>query len=185
MILIMNTSPADHDHDHQHHHQRWMNHDACLAALALRCCCLRHHSRSQLITQWGNGEAWSQSSFKFRFSFCDVSSSWRVQMGPKWPQMIKIMSYWSFWIILDPRRPLWDISNPAMFGHFWPKKGFFGPPCAHDWRMARAKTASNQLPICQKIPKVSIYGLNNKKSDRKGLKIAKKGKILAQKWHRR
>ena len=43
-----------------------------------------------------------------------------------------------------------------MFSHF-------GPPCAHDWRMARAKTASNQLRIClrimhvRRIPKVSIF----------------------------
>ena len=87
----------------------------------------------------------------------------RFQMGPKWPQMVKNMLNWSFRIILDPRRPLSDISNPAMFGHFWPKKGFFGPSRAHDWGMARAKTASNQLCIClrimhvRRIPKVSIF----------------------------
>ena len=45
----------------------------------------------------------------------------------------------------------------------WPQKGHFGPPCAHDWRMAMAKTASNQLGIClrimhvQRMPKVSIF----------------------------
>ena len=88
---------------------------------------------------------WPRSTFLFwgkKFLFC-LKWSKRVQMGPKWSQMAKNMLYWSFWIILDPRRPLWDISNPAMFGHFWPKKGFFGPPCAHDWGKARAKTASN------------------------------------------
>ena len=84
-------------------------------------------------------------------------------MGPKWPQMVKNMLYWSFGIILDPLTPLWDLGKPAMFGHFWPQKGHFGPPCAHDWRMAMAKTASNQLGIClrimhvQRIPKVSIF----------------------------
>ena len=65
----------------------------------------------------------------------------------------------------DPFGPQWtmDIKKPAMFGHFWPQKGHFGPPCAHDWRMAMAKTASNQLGIClrimhvQRIPKVSIF----------------------------
>ena len=87
----------------------------------------------------------------------------RVQMGPKWPQMVKNMLYWSFGIILDPLTPLWDLGKPAMFGHFWPQKGHFGPPCAHDWRMAMAKTASNQLGIClrimhvQRMPKVSIF----------------------------
>ena len=84
-------------------------------------------------------------------------------MGPKWPQMIKNMLYWSFGIILDPLRPLWEISKPAMYGHFWPQKGHFGPPCAHDWRMAMAKTASNQLCIwlrimhVRRMPKVSIF----------------------------
>ena len=82
------------------------------------------------------------SVLRQKIKFC-LKWSKRVQMGPKWPQMAKNMLYWSFWIILDPRRPLWDISNPAIFGHFWPKKGFFGPPCAHDWGKARAKTASN------------------------------------------
>ena len=77
--------------------------------------------------------------------------------------MIKNMLYWSFGIILDPFRPLWDIGKPAMYGHFWPQKGLFGPPCAHDWRMAMANTASNQLCICLRImhvrrmPKVSIF----------------------------
>ena len=84
-------------------------------------------------------------------------------MVQKWPRMVKKMLYWSFGIILDPLRPLWDLGKPAMFGHFWPQKGHFGPPCAHDWRMAMAKTASNQLGIClrimhvQRIPKVSIF----------------------------
>ena len=82
------------------------------------------------------------SVLRQKIKFC-LKWSKRVQMGPKWPQMAKNMLYWSFWIILDPRRPLWDISNPAMFGHFWPKKGFFGPPFAHGGRKARAKTASN------------------------------------------
>ena len=84
-------------------------------------------------------------------------------MVPKWLQMIKNMFYWSFGIILDPLRPLWDIGKPAMFGHFWPQKDHFGPHCAYDWRMAMAKTASNQLGIClrimhvRRIPKVSIF----------------------------
>ena len=69
----------------------------------------------------------SQSELEQKIKFCPKSSK-RVQMGPKWPQMVKNMLYWSFWIILDPRRPLRDISDPAMFGHFWPKKGFFWTP---------------------------------------------------------
>ena len=97
-----------------------------------------------------------------KIKFC-VKWSKRVQMVPKWPQMVKNMLYWSFGIILGPLRPLWDIGKPAMFGHFWPQKGHFGPLCAHDWRMAMAKTASNQLGIClrimhvRRIPKVSIF----------------------------
>ena len=97
-----------------------------------------------------------------KIKFC-VKWSKRVQMVPKWPQMVKNMLYWSFGIILGPLRPLWDIGKPAMFGHFWPQKGHFGPLCAHDWRMAMAKTASNQLGIClrimhvQRMPKVSIF----------------------------
>ena len=101
-------------------------------------------------------------------------------MGPKWPQMVKNMLYWSFGIILDPLRPLWDIGKPAMFGHFWPQKGHFGPLCAHDWRMAMAKTASNQLGICLRImhvrpvPKVSIFmAVTTKKVTEKAQKWAK------------
>ena len=64
---------------------------------------------------------------------------------------------------MDPLRSLWHIDKPATFCHFWPQKGHFGPPCTHDWRMAMAKTASNQLGIClrimhvRRIPKVSIF----------------------------
>ena len=64
---------------------------------------------------------------------------------------------------MDPLRSLWHIDKPAMFCHFLPQKGHFGPPCTHDWRMAMAKTASNQLGIClrimhvRRIPKVSMY----------------------------
>ena len=103
-----------------------------------------------------------QSDLEQKLKFC-VKWPKRVQMGPKWPQMVKNMLYWSFGIILDPFRPLLDLGKPAMFGHFWPQKGHFGPPCAHDWRMAMAKTASNQLGIClrimhvQRMPKVSIF----------------------------
>ena len=97
-----------------------------------------------------------------KINFC-VKWSKRVQMVQKWPQMVKNMLYWSFGIILGPLRPLWDIGKPAMFGHFWPQKGHFGPLCAHDWRMAMAKTASNQLGICLRImhvrpvPKVRLF----------------------------
>ena len=86
-----------------------------------------------------------------------------AKLGPKWPQMVKNMLYWSSGIILGPLRPLWDIGKLAMFGHFWPQKGHFGPLCAHNWRMAMAKTAWNQLGICLRImhvrrmPKVSIF----------------------------
>ena len=62
-----------------------------------------------------------------KIKFC-VKWSKRVQIVPIWPQIIKNMLYWSFGIILDPLRPLWGIGNPAMFGHFWPHKGHFGPP---------------------------------------------------------
>ena len=77
--------------------------------------------------------------------------------------MIKNMLYYTFGIILDPLRSLWHIDKPATFCHFWPQKSHFGPPCTHDWRMAMAKTASNQLGIClrimhvRRIPKVSMY----------------------------
>ena len=103
-----------------------------------------------------------RSDLEQKIKFC-LKWSKRVQLGPKWPQMVKNMLYWSFGIILDPFRPLFDLGKPAMFGHFWPQKGHFGPPCAHDWRMAMAKTASNQLGIClrimhvQRMPKVSIF----------------------------
>ena len=43
-----------------------------------------------------------------------------AKLGPKWPQMVKNMLYWSSGIILGPLRPLWD-----MFGHFWPQKGHY------------------------------------------------------------
>ena len=60
--------------------------------------------------------------------------------------------------MFDPFRPLLDIGKPAMFGHFWSQKGLFGPPCAHDWRMAMPETTSNQLPICLRITHVGrIY----------------------------
>ena len=81
---------------------------------------------------------------------------------------------------MDPLKPLWDIGKPAMYGHFWPQKGLFGPPCAHDWRMAMAKTASNQLGICLRImhvrpvPKVSIFmAVTTKKVTKKAQKWAK------------
>ena len=48
-----------------------------------------------------------------------------AKLGPKWPQMVKNMLYWSSGIILGPLRPLWDIGKLAMFGHFWPQKGVF------------------------------------------------------------
>ena len=90
-----------------------------------------------------------------------------MKIGPlvysNFPNIWEWVLYWSFGIILGPLRPLWDIGKPAMFGHFWQQKGHFGPLCAHDWRMAMAKTASNQLGIClrimhvQRMPKVSIF----------------------------
>ena len=106
-------------------------------------------------------------------------------MVQKWPQMVKNMLYWSFGIILGTLRQLWDIGKPAMFGHFWPKKGHFGPLCAHDWRMAMAETASNQLGIClrimhvQPVPKVSIFmAVTTKKVTEKAQKWAK----MARYW---
>ena len=48
-----------------------------------------------------------------------------AKLGPKWPQMVKNMLYWSSGIILGPLRPLWDIGKLAMFGHFWPQKGHY------------------------------------------------------------
>ena len=81
---------------------------------------------------------------------------------------------------MDPLGPLWDIGKPAMFGHFWPQKGHFGPPCAHDLRMAMAKTASNQLGICpwkmhaRPMRKVSIFmAVTAKKVTEKAQKQAK------------
>ena len=81
----------------------------------------------------------------------------------KWRQMVKNMSYWSFCINLVPIWPLRDIGKSVMFGHFWPEKGLFGPPCAHEWGRGMSKTAANQLRIClrimyvPRIPKVSIF----------------------------
>ena len=89
-----------------------------------------------------------------------------IQTYPNGPKLVtngQKMLNWSFGIILDPLRPLWDNGKPAMFGHFWSQKGLFGPPFAQDWRMAMAETTSNQLPIClrirhvQRIPKGSIF----------------------------
>ena len=99
------------------------------------------------------------------------------------------------WDRFGPPRPLWDTGKPAMFGHFWPQKGHFAPPCAYDWRMAMAKTASNQLGIClrimhvQRIPKVSIsMAVTTKKVPEKAQKwqdIGQNGAIMAGPWHGR
>ena len=32
---------------------------------------------------------------------------------------------WSFWSLLDPFGPLWNVDKPAMFGHFWSKMDHF------------------------------------------------------------
>ena len=85
-----------------------------------------------------------------------------------------------------------------MFGHFWPQKDFFEPPCAHDWRLARVKTASNQLRIClrimhvRRIPKVSIYmAVTTKLVTEKAKKCQKwqdfgqNRAIIAGSWHGR
>ena len=61
----------------------------------------------------------------FCFVWNDPKESKWAQNDHKWPRICYIDHFGSFW---DPRKPLWNISNPAMFGHFWPKKGFFGPP---------------------------------------------------------
>ena len=81
---------------------------------------------------------------------------------------------------MEPLRPLWHIDKPATFCHFWPQKSQFGRPCTHDWRMAMAKTASNQLGICLRImhvrpvPKVSIFmAVTAKKVTEKAQKWAK------------
>ena len=104
---------------------------------------------------------------------------------PMFRLVVKVKSlleftHFCFGIILGPLRPLWGIGEPAMLGHFWPQKGHFGPLCAHDWRMAMAKTASNQLGICLRImhvrpvPKVSIFmAVTTKKVTEKAQKWAK------------
>ena len=62
--------------------------------------------------------------------------------------------------------PSWTTLGHWQACHVWPflaPKGPFWTPCTHDWRMAMAKTASNQLGIClrimhvRRIPKVSMY----------------------------
>ena len=56
---------------------------------------------------------------------------------------------------LRPTLPLWPDFDPKIT-HFW-------GPRVHNWSMAMAKTASNQLGIClrimhvRRIPKVSIF----------------------------
>ena len=151
---------------------------------------------NMFLTIWGHfGPIWTLfGHFTQNLSFCSKSlwprstlcflgkksgfvwndkkcSKWS-QNGPKWSKTCYIDH---FGIILGPLRPLWDIGKPAMFSHFWPQKGHFEPLCAHDWRMAMAKTASNQLGICirtmhvRRMPKVSII-------------MAVTTKIVTQKW---
>ena len=63
------------------------------------------------------------------------------------------------------------------------QKGLFGPSCAQDWRMAMAKTTSNQLPTFLGIR--HIYGRDNQKCDEKGskrfgLKTRYNGRVMAR-----
>ena len=51
-----------------------------------------------------------------------------TKKGPNGPKMAPNGQKHVILIILDPLRPFWDIGKSAMFGHFWPKKGHFGPP---------------------------------------------------------
>ena len=93
--------------------------------------------------------------------------------------MVKNMLYWSFWVILDPRGPLWDISNPAMFGHFWPKKGFLDPP-AHMIKGGKGQNwfkptlyMSKDYAFAVDSQSKHIYGPDNQNSDSKGWKMAR------------
>ena len=51
-----------------------------------------------------------------------------IQKSPTGPKMAPNGQKHVILIILDPLRPFWDIGKSAMFGHFWPEKGHFGPP---------------------------------------------------------
>ena len=51
-----------------------------------------------------------------------------TKKSPNGPKMAPNGQKYVMLIILDTSRLLRDISNPAMFGHFWPKKGFLDPP---------------------------------------------------------
>ena len=71
-----------------------------------------------------------------------------------------------------PTLPLWPDFDPKIT-HFW-------GPRVHNWSMAKAKTASNQLGICpwkmhvRPIPKVSIFmAVTAKKVTEKAQKWAK------------
>ena len=82
-----------------------------------------------------------------------------------------------------------------MFGHSWSQKGLFGPLCAHDWSMAMAETASNQLALCLRImhvrrmPKVSIFMAVTTKivpeKPQKWQDFGQNGAIMAGPWHGR
>ena len=96
---------------------------------------------------------------KSSFVWKDKKGSKQSQNGPKWSKTCYINHLGSFWNLLDHFGTSTSLPRFAIFG----PKGSFWPPCTHDWRMAMAKTASNQLGICLRImhvrsvPKVSIF----------------------------
>ena len=83
---------------------------------------------------------------------------------------------------LRPTLPLWPDFDPNIT-HFW-------GPRVHDWSMAKAKTASNQLGICpwkmhvRPIPKVSIFmAVTTKKVMEKAQKWAKMARFWPKTRH--
>ena len=91
---------------------------------------------------------------------------------------------------LRPTLPLWPDFDPKIT-HFW-------GPLVHNWSMAKAKTASNQLGICpwkmhaRPIPKVSIFMAVTAKKVTERLKnrqkwqdFGQKRAIMAGSWHGR
>ena len=107
--------PSDHEHQSS---WSWswspapspaMNEPRCL--LGCPCSSLLLSSSSFTLTTYHSMRQWwgmITIFIQFGFSFCDVSSSSRVQMGPKWPQIIKICVILIILDHFDPRRPLWQ-----------------------------------------------------------------------------
>ena len=83
---------------------------------------------------------------------------------------------------LRPTLPLWPDFDPKIT-HFW-------GPRVHNWSIAMAKTASNQLGICLRImhvrpvPKVSIFmAVTTKKVTEKAQKWAKMARFWPKTRH--